>query len=63
MTTIIKTVIGSGILSMPFTVAKMGWIFASLIFVGAAVLTQFGSLLLLKAKNMCRHSNYSTIFY
>ena len=48
---------------MPFTVSKMGWIFATIVFLVAAALTQFGSILLLKAKNLSRHSNYSTIFY
>jgi hypothetical protein len=41
----------------------LGWVFGTGVFLAAAALTQFGSLLLLKAKNLSRHSNYSTIFY
>jgi amino acid permease len=63
VTTIIKTVIGSGILGLPFTVSKCGWLFASVVFVLATVVTQFGSVLLLKAKNLSGHSNFSTILY
>ena len=48
---------------MPFAVCKMGWVFAVIIFLGAALMTMFGSILLLKAKNLSRHSNFSTIFY
>jgi len=48
---------------MPFTVSKMGWIFGSIVFVLAGIVTQYGSVLLLKAKNLSRHSNYSTILY
>lgn len=63
MTTIVKTVIGSGILSMPYTINKMGWVLGSIIFIMAGLLNQFSSILLLKAKNLSRHSNYSSIFY
>jgi amino acid permease len=48
---------------MPFTVSKMGWIFGSIVFLLAGMVIQFGSVLLLKAKNLSRHSNYSTILY
>lgn len=63
VTTIIKTVIGSGILGLPFVVSKCGYVFAILVFVFATALTQFGSVLLLKAKNLSGHSNFSTILY
>jgi amino acid permease len=63
VTTIIKTVIGSGILGLPFTVSKCGWVFASIVFVSATVLCQFSSILLLCAKNLSGHSNFSTILY
>ena len=61
--TIVKTVIGSGILAIPFTMAKMGYVFGTIIFLLAGTVAQFGSILLLKAKNLSRHSNLSTIFY
>lgn len=63
VTTIIKTVIGSGILGLPYTVSKCGWAFAVVVFVLATAVTQFGSMLLLKAKNLSGHSNFSTILY
>lgn len=63
VTTIIKTVIGSGILGLPYTVSKCGWVFALIVFAIATIVTQLGSVLLLKAKNLSGHSNYSTIFY
>ena len=63
ITTIIKTIIGSGILSIPYTLSRMGYLLGSIVFVIALLLNQFGSVLLLKAKNMSKHSNYSTIFY
>lgn len=63
VTTIIKSVIGSGILGLPYTVSQCGWVFAVIVFSMATVLTQFGSILLLRAKNLSGHSNFSTIFY
>jgi amino acid permease len=62
-TTIIKTVIGSGILTIPYTFSKMGFGLGIFLFLAAAIVNQFGSVLLLKAKNLSRHSNYATIFY
>ena len=63
MTAIVKTVIGSGILTIPYVMNTMGFILCIFLFFLSAVLNQFGSILLLKAKNLSRHSNYSTIFY
>jgi amino acid permease len=63
VTTIVKTVIGSGILGLPFTVSKCGYVFAIIVFAIATAVTQLGSVLLLKAKNLSGHSNFSTIFY
>jgi len=48
---------------MPYTVSKTGWVFGLILYVLAALLNHFGSVLLLKAKNLSRHSNYSTILY
>lgn len=61
--TVVKTVIGAGILSMPYSIDKMGYVFGIIIFLIAGAVAQFTSLLLLKAKNLSKHSNYSTIFY
>lgn len=63
MTTIIKTVIGSGILALPFTVSKLGYVFAIIVFLIATFFTQISSTLLLNAKNMSGHSNYASILY
>jgi len=60
---IIKTVIGSAILGLPYAVSKCGFLFAIIIFVFATSATQFSADLLLRAKNLSGHSNYSTIFY
>lgn len=61
--TVVKTVIGAGILSIPYSINKMGYVLGIVVFLGAGVIAQFTSVLLLKAKNLSRHSNYSTIFY
>ena len=63
MTTIIKTVIGAGILTIPYTTYRLGYVMGIILFLGAALLNQFASLLLLKSKNLSGHSNYATIFY
>lgn len=63
VTTIIKTVIGSGILTIPYTTYRLGFLMSILLFFGSAFLNQFASLLLLKSKNISGHSNYATIFY
>lgn len=63
VTTIIKTIIGSGILGLPFTVSKCGIVFAILVFSGAAALNQLSTVFLLRAKNLSGHSNFSTIMH
>jgi amino acid permease len=60
---IIKTVIGAAILGLPFAVSKCGVVFAIIVTLFATAATQFSSDLLLKAKNLSGHSNYSTILY
>ncbi len=55
--------IGSGILTIPYTMRQMGFLFGTLVFVCAGVLIQFACGLLLNAKNLSRHSNFSTIFF
>lgn len=63
MTTVVKTVIGAGILSIPFSMAQLGYLMGSIVIVVAGAIAQFTSVLLLKAKNLSHHSNYSSIFY
>ena len=63
VTTIIKTVIGAGILSFPFTFSRLGYIFGFLMFFVIIVLTQFTCNILMRSKNLSRHSNFSTIIY
>jgi hypothetical protein len=41
----------------------MGWLFGTIVFLAAAGINQFGTELLLKAKNLSGHSNYATILY
>lgn len=55
--------IGSGILAIPFTMDRMGYVLGIVIFLLAGMMVHFTCTLLLKAKNLAHHSNYSTIFY
>lgn len=61
--TIMKTVIGAGILSLPLTVSKLGYALSMAIFFIIITIIQFTSTLLLKAKNLSKHSNYNSIIY
>jgi sodium-coupled neutral amino acid transporter 11 len=63
VTTIMKTVIGAGILSLPFTVSTLGYLFGLVVYLLVVGINQFTSYMLLKSKNLSRHSNYSTIMY
>lgn len=58
-----KTVIGAGILSLPLTVSKLGYGLSLIIFLIITSIIQFCSVLLLKSKNLSKHSNYSSICY
>lgn len=58
-----KTIIGVGILSLPFVFSTMGIIPTIIIYALAGSLTHFTSHLLLKAKNLSGHSNYSSIMH
>ena len=58
-----KTAFGAGIIAMPYTVSKLGFVFAPISFVLFFAINQFSSTLLLKCKNLSHHSNYSTIIY
>lgn len=58
-----KTVIGAGILSLPLTVSRLGYVLALIVFAFVICIIQFTAVLLLKAKNLSKHSNYSSISY
>jgi amino acid permease len=58
-----KTVIGAGILSLPLTVSRLGYVLSLVIFIIVIAIIQFSAIMLLKAKNLSKHSNYSSISY
>jgi amino acid permease len=58
-----KTVIGVGIISLPYTLSKFGYVFGAIVFAIVGLLSQMSSILLLNSKNLSKKSNYSTIFY
>ena len=58
-----KTAFGAGIISMPYTVNHLGVIFAPVAFVVFFLMNHFSSMILLKSKNLSRHSNFSTILF
>ena len=58
-----KTTIGGGIISLPFTISRLGVVMAIVMFVGFGLINVLSSVLLLKAKNLSGHSNFSTILY
>jgi amino acid permease len=60
---IAKSAFGAGIIAMPYTVSKLGWVVSLIAYVGFFIINQFTCKLLLKSKNLSRHSNYSTIMY
>lgn len=61
VTTIMKTVIGAGIISLPNTIGKLGYVFGLAVYLLAVAINYFTATLLLKSKNLARHSNYSSI--
>lgn len=58
-----KTVIGVGVLGLPYAVSQLGWALSLIVFFVTMLLTQYSCILLLKVKNLSHHSNYSTIGY
>ncbi len=56
-----KTVIGAGIISLPSTMNKLGYLLGLFVYVFVIAINQFTSIMLLKAKNLSRHSNYASI--
>ena len=63
VTIIMKTIIGASILSLPLTLSKLGYVAGLIIFTIVILIVQFTCTLLLKSKNLSRHSNYSSISY
>ena len=63
VTTIMKTVIGAGILALPFTISRLGYLFGMLMFFIVILISQYSCEMLILSKNLSRHSNYSTIGY
>lgn len=61
--TIIKNTVGAAIISLPYTISKFGYGFAIAIYIVVVLLSYLSTKLLIKAKNLSRHSNFSTIFY
>jgi amino acid permease len=61
VTTIMKTVIGAGIISLPSTISKLGYVFGLCVYLLAVAINYLTALLLLKSKNLARHSNYTSI--
>lgn len=58
-----KTVVGAGILALPYTISQLGYVFGLIVYLIVVAINQFTAVMLLKSKNLSRHSNYSTIMY
>ena len=63
VTTIMKTVIGSGILALPYAISRMGYVLSLIVLTLIYLTNQFTCQLLLKTKNLTKHSNYTSIAY
>jgi amino acid permease len=60
--TIMKTIIGAGVLSLPFTISKLGYVLAIVIFVLVMCLSYFSTTLLIKVPLLtCRQRTYRDI--
>ena len=58
-----KVTIGAGVISIPYTFSRLGYVLGSITIICLIFVSQFSSILLIKAKNLARHSNYPTIAY
>jgi amino acid permease len=58
---IVNTIIGAGILDLPYVISQFGILIGSLIIILSWFLTYISCVLLLKAKNLSRHSKFSSI--
>ena len=61
--TVINTVVGAGIIAMPYTVSVMGWVFSIIICILVGIVNNYTIMILLKAKNLSKHSTYNSISY
>jgi amino acid permease len=59
--TVMNCTIGIGVLAMPYTVYVLGWLFSLLSFIFIVLVNQYSIIILIKVKNLTKHSNYSTI--
>lgn len=60
---IIKTIIGAHIVLIPYTASILGWALFPVVLIVIIAIHHYTSILLLKCKNICRHSNFSTIMF
>ena len=58
---VMKTIVGTGVLGLPNIFKNFGLIFAFLFFILIYTLNYYAALLLIKAKNMSKNSNYCSI--
>ena len=58
-----KIVVGAGILSLPYTVSRLGYLLSLVMYIILIAVVQFSCTMLLRAKNLSKHSKYSTICY
>lgn len=58
-----KTIIGVGIISLPYAFSKLGYIFGIIIMIIMIIISQFNCIMILKAKNLSKQNNYSSIPY
>jgi len=58
---IANTIMGAGILALPKLIHRFGMLFGSIIIGISCMLTYFSCIMLLKAKNLSKHSKYITI--
>jgi sodium-coupled neutral amino acid transporter 2 len=56
-----KTIVGTGILGLPAVMMNFGLVIGITIFIIVFFVTEYTCLLLLKSKNICKHSNFCSI--
>jgi len=59
--TVMNCTIGMGVLATPYTTYVLGWLFFLISFFLITLVNQYSIIILLKVKNLSKHSNYSTI--
>lgn len=60
---VMKSIVGTGILGLPVVMANFGLVIGLFLFLLVYGVTEYTCYLLLKCKNLSRHSNYCTIGY